>query len=135
MADLSRRNQLLCSPPRPVPRELLPNDVPQLLLDRVLAPANVLAQGVIHQGLVVASPRCVHLSAKPVQNLVIDPDGNAGLTGGQGINSSPYAFAKIIVFLHSSTLELQAFPSIRYSSRNNPDTPPPQRMDDDENAT
>jgi hypothetical protein len=138
MTDSPRRNQLLCSPLGSplglIPRKLFPNDVPELFLYRIIAPANVLAQGVIHHGLVVAPSRLVGLVAKPIQNLFVDSNGYATLTGGQRIDGSPHTFAEIIVFLHNSAFIFSTLTSICRSGRDNPNMLSPPRMDDDKNT-
>ena len=59
--------------------QFLPDHLPQGLFQRLILMPDIGPQGVIHHGLVVAAAAGVHLLPEPVQEIGVDPDGDAGL--------------------------------------------------------
>jgi len=83
--------------------KFLPNDAAEGILKRLAKALNVLDEGYVDQGLVVAAPRCVDLSLKPGKDVVVKTNGNASLTWGQRIEGAPLGSAKIVLRLHDSS--------------------------------
>jgi len=62
--------------------------------------ADVLAQGFVDQRLVVAAAGFVDLMTEPVENIVIEPDGDPGFPLGNREHRAALAFAEIVFTLH-----------------------------------
>jgi hypothetical protein len=62
--------------------ELLANNTPEGIRETIITPIHILSQRIVDQGLVVPPTRRVNLLAKPLQDVVVNSDGNAGLPGG-----------------------------------------------------
>lgn len=81
-------------------RELFANDATQDLFEWLLAPSNVLDEGGVDKGLVVATASGMNLSLEPLKYGVVEADGDAGLAGGEKIDRASLRPAEVILSLH-----------------------------------
>jgi hypothetical protein len=61
---------------------------------------DIVAEDVVDEGLVVAAACEVHLLAKPVEDVVVEADGDAGFVGGEGADWAAFALAEVVVGFH-----------------------------------
>src|SRR6266853_512157 len=81
--------------------EFVSNYTPQSGLQRLLLLAHVVAQRFVQKRLVVAATGVVNLLAKPVQNVLVEPDGDAGFSRRDPQDRATPALAEVIFLLHS----------------------------------
>src|SRR5437016_11671591 len=65
--------------PLTVPRQLLPEDASNRRFERLRPRAGMLAERCVDQGLVTAAADGVSFPAEPRQDVVVEPNGDAGL--------------------------------------------------------
>src|SRR5262249_26777824 len=82
--------------------EFFPDDAAQRGLQRFVRTANVLSQSVVDQALIVAAASPIHLPPEPIQNVIVDPDGNSRLALGHGHHRSASGAAEVIFTFHAS---------------------------------
>ena len=90
--------------------EFFANNAAKGGLQRFAAPPNVLPQSIVDEALIVPAAGLVHLAPKPVQNVVVEPDGDSGLALGNGHDRSALAAAEVVFTFH-------CFPRIAASAR------------------
>src|SRR5205823_6075112 len=80
--------------------QLLANNAPESLFQWFGARADVVAQGFVDQRLVIAAAGRVHLIAKPVDDILIEPYGDANFVW-MGLNDrAAYAVCEVVLFSH-----------------------------------
>jgi hypothetical protein len=67
------------------------------------AAINVNPQSVIYKRLVVSSPGFMNAFFKPIQDILIDPDGNPCLAKGRSKNRASFSIAEIKLGFHRSS--------------------------------
>jgi hypothetical protein len=79
---------------------LLPDDPPENVFQRPVLPGDVLAEGLVDQGLVVPAALFLDLGSEPFQDVPVQADGDSffGVSGGEW-RASP-ASLEIISLLH-----------------------------------
>src|SRR3989304_8426256 len=82
------------------PLELFSYHSPNHGLDLILAARNELLERIVDQRLVVASAGLVDLPTEPVENVVIDSNGDARLAFGGFDHRAPFRFAEVVVLAH-----------------------------------
>src|SRR5712692_2977154 len=80
--------------------ELFPDHPAQRRFQRLLSAPDVLSQRLVDQSLIVTSASPIHLLAKPVQNIIIQPDRDSGLALRNRDDWSAFASAEIVFTLH-----------------------------------
>jgi hypothetical protein len=65
---------------------------------------NVFTQSIVDQGLVVAPAGGVNLVTKPGQDVVVDANGDAGLSRRRRVKCSPFTLAEVLFLFHSLSL-------------------------------
>src|ERR1700719_2516428 len=81
--------------------EFVSNYTPQSGLQRLLLLAHEVAQRFVKKGLVVPATGVVNLLAKPVQNVLVEPDGDTGFSRRDPQDRAAPALAEVIFLLHS----------------------------------
>src|SRR5208283_1395730 len=80
--------------------EFLADDAAKRGFQRLLGAANVLPKGVVDQALIVAAAGPVHLLPKPVENVVIKPDGNSSLALWHRHDGAAFCVAEVVFTFH-----------------------------------
>lgn len=80
--------------------ELFAQDAPKDLLERLVAPLDVLTESKIDEALVVPAPRIMDLGSEPLQDIFIEPDGNAHFPLRDRNYRSALPLAEIVLFAH-----------------------------------
>jgi hypothetical protein len=62
---------------------------------------DIVAEDVVDEGLVVAAACEVNLLAKPIEDVVVEADGDASFVGGEGADWASFALAEVVVGFHS----------------------------------
>lgn len=88
------------SPLLPVALEFLSDHTSQCGLQDAFLRLDVLAKCGINHGLVVTAPGCVHLIPEPLQDIVVDPDGDLGFSGLRRNDWATSSPAEIVTVFH-----------------------------------
>lgn len=75
---------------------LLPHHEAEGFFQRQVTVLNVFTQGIVDQGLIVAPAGSIDLAAKPGQDIVVDADGNTGLSGRRRVKCSTFSPAESV---------------------------------------
>jgi len=81
--------------------QLFPDDPPQIGLQSFSSPPDMVLEGIVDHGLVAAAASSIDLPSKPIEDLIIEPDRNAGLARQDGNGGPSLAIAGIITFFGS----------------------------------
>ena len=81
-------------------RKLLAEDPAQSPFERLLPIGDVFPEREVDERLVVAAPRGVDSLAKPGEHVVVEANGDAGLSRGNRQNTAPLTPAEVVLLLH-----------------------------------
>ena len=80
------------------------NDAPEDFLKRFLPAPDVLCKSRVDEALVVAATSGMNLGLEPLENAVVEANGDAGLAGRERVDSAPLGLAEIVLTLHGLSL-------------------------------
>jgi hypothetical protein len=80
--------------------ELLSDDPPQSLLQRLPFPSYVLPQGVVEKSLVISTTRSMDLVFEPLDEIVVEANRDAGLPRGGRNDRSSLRLTEVVFFSH-----------------------------------
>src|SRR5271167_91881 len=80
--------------------QFFPDDAAKRGFQRLLCAPNVLPKSVVDKALVVTTAGPVHLLPKPVENVVIEPDGDSGLALRHRHDGSAFCVAEVVFTFH-----------------------------------
>jgi hypothetical protein len=61
---------------------------------------DIVAEDVVDEGLIVSATCEMNLLAKPVEDVVVEADGDAGFVGAEGSNRAAFALAEVVGGFH-----------------------------------
>jgi hypothetical protein len=82
--------------------ELLSDDPPQRLLQRLPFSFDVLSQGIIEKGLIITAARRMNLVFEPLNEIVVETDRDTGLPRWSWNDRPSPSMAEVIFFSHRS---------------------------------
>jgi hypothetical protein len=98
--------------------QFLTDHAPQGVFERRLVALDVVAQGRVDEALVVPAPGSIHLITIPINDVGIQPDGDAGLERRGGQDRAALAFAEVVALFHGLFLVLAEFVGLGGAGRN-----------------
>jgi hypothetical protein len=80
--------------------EFLAENTPNCTLERFRPTSRILAQSVVDERLVTTPPSRMHLLPKPVDHVVVEPDGDPGLSLRDRNHSAALTLRKVVLLRH-----------------------------------
>jgi hypothetical protein len=80
--------------------ELLSDNPPQRLLERLTLPVHILSQSDIDQSLVVTTTGCMDLALEPLNEVIIQANGDTSLSRWNRNHRTSLSSAEVIFFSH-----------------------------------
>lgn len=80
--------------------QFLANDAPQGVLEELSPPLDILSEGLIDEHLLVAASSGVDLVLEPLEEIIVEADGDSRLPLGDRNHRSPLGLAEVVLFPH-----------------------------------